>query len=137
MKQLFKTKKIYSKGKLFLWRLNIYLKNGSIKLHIMFNDDTGTPHNHPWDFKTFLIIPYKEKVFNVTNTTISDYNIKTVQELKHSSFTYLKRCKEHLHLTNLYRIFRTKIPAVTIGWYGNKQQLCNLCQDVGYCKQSK
>jgi hypothetical protein len=41
------------------------------------------------------------------------------------------------HSVELKRLFGIKIPAITIGRYSEKKQLCSLCKDLGYCKQSK
>ena len=139
-----KFKKIYSNKKLFLLRLTMYLRKGSFKIHLMLNDDTEFPHNHPWDFKTLLIIPYKEDIYEKNEDALIPYydyevlaNSTNKQSFNHKPLTYLKRTKDHIHLTTLYKISKYKIPALSIGYYSDKKQLCNICQSLGYCKQTK
>ena len=86
----------------------------------MVGDDKSEPHTHPWDFKSFLILPYRENLDGV------NYN--------HFPFTLLNRSMNQKHRITLYRIFGFKIPALTIGFYGKKKQLCSFCQSLGYCK---
>lgn len=131
MKRLVKFKKIVKQGKVFLYRINIYIKKGSIKIHLIMNDDIGEPHKHPWDFSSFLLFgAYKEFL---------DGN-----DLKHKPFSLLKRDKNQIHKVTLYRIFGVKIPCITVGRYSEKKQswckgfpLCDYCKKVGYCIDKK
>ena len=116
----FKFKKIMSDGLPFLRRLSVYHKKGSIKFHLMTNDDKCQPHTHPWDYVSFLILPYREWLDGI--------------QLYHSPFSLLRRQTNQRHRITLYRFMGIKIPAFTIGNYGNKKQLCSFCQALGYCK---
>lgn len=122
-----KTKTINTQGKIpFLRRLSVYLKSGkSIKLHLIIHDDLDEPHDHPWDFKSLLLIPYKEILYKK--------DTQYPQFFKHFPFTIVKRNMSDKHITYLYRIFGMKIPAVTIGLYSKKKQLCSFCREKGYC----
>lgn len=119
----------------FIRRVSFYLKKGSIKIHFITSDDNDEPHTHPWDFKSLLIIPYKEKTYikkfewgkDVFDTSIIS---------KYKPFTLVIRKADEYHKTTLYRIFGIKIPALTIGYYGEKKQLCSFCQELGYCKEN-
>ena len=118
-----KFKIIKDMGLPFLNRLSFYTKNGSIKVHMMVGDDKSEPHTHPWDFKSFLIFPYKENLDGV------DYN--------HKPFSVLNRKMNQKHRITLYRFLGCKIPALSIGFYTKKKQLCSFCQALGYCKTEK
>lgn len=113
----------------FIRRISFYLKKGSIKIHFITSDDNDEPHTHPWDFKSFLIIPYKETLHLHTTG-------KKMIEFRHKVFTMIERDAMDNHKTSLYRIFGIKIPALTIGYYGEKKQLCSFCQALGYCKEN-
>jgi hypothetical protein len=128
----------------FLKRISIYLKNGSsIKLHLILHDDLDEPHTHPWDFKSLLIIPYKEDLYNNKLVgafdpafDINNVNIFSIHQLikyNHKPFTIVNRYHKDSHRTTLYTIFGIKIPALTIGIYSKKLQLCSFCQEAGYC----
>ena len=134
---MFKFKKIINKqGKVFMRRLSFYLKNGStIKLHIITEDDSDEPHDHPWDFESFLIIPYIERIFFSKNKGGQEFSF--ISPKKHLPFTTIKRGMDMRHKTELYRFLGFKIPAITIGFYGPKKKLCSLCTELGYCKESK
>lgn len=120
MIQSVRFKQVMDMGLPFLNRISVYTKNGSIKVHLMVGDDKSQPHTHPWDFKSFLILPYKENLDGI------DYN--------HAPFTLLKRTMNQRHRITLYRCFGVNIPALTIGLYTKKKQLCSFCQHLGYCK---
>jgi len=123
---IFKYKEIINtKGKVFLRRLSFYLKEGSIKIHFITDDDTDEPHTHPWNYKSLLIIPYREKLFMRTGVFVKN----------HKPFKTVKRKMKMKHRVELYRILGIKIPALTIGVYSEKKQLCSLCEEAGYCKQ--
>lgn len=116
-----KYKTIISGGKLFIKRFSFYTKKGSIKLHIIFNDDGDEAHTHPWDFKSFILFGgYKEECEGKVN--------------KYRMFSINKKLHYQKHKTSLFKIFGIKIPAITIGIYGKKLQLCSLCESLGYCK---
>ena len=116
----FKFKTILQEGMPFLRRFSLYHKKGSIKFHLMTNDDKCKPHTHPWDYMSFLKFPYKEWLGGV--------------QLYHHPFSLLRRTMNQSHRITLYQMFGIKIPAFTIGNYGNKKQLCSLCQALGYCR---
>ncbi len=129
-----KIKLIRAKGKPFLLRISFYRKNGSsIKIHVMLGDDIDpVPHSHPWDFTSFLLIPYKEDIYMEKMGKFTK-----VKTYFHSMFTKVVRDRFLLHQTSLYSMFGIKIPAITIGKYSEKKQLCSLCTELGYCKSSK
>lgn len=120
MIQNIKFKTIKDMGLPFLNRLSLYTEKGSIKIHLMVGDDKSEPHTHPWDFKSFLILPYKE---NLDGTNFN-----------HPPFSLLHRTMHQKHRITLYRLFGIKIPAFTVGLYTKKKQLCSFCQNLGYCK---
>lgn len=128
-----KAKTIKSGGNSFIKRLSIYFHNYSIKVHLILDDDKDEPHTHPWDFKSLLLVPYKEVIFSSVDITDN----KLITTLKHNPLTIVKRLHNERHRVRLYRIFRLKIPALTIGIYSKKIQLCSFCKDLGYCKESK
>ena len=112
-------------GKTFLRRTSFKFKDGSsLKVHLIVNDDLDKDeHTHPWDFKSFLLIPYKEII-----------NGKVV---KRRAFQVIEKLHTETHKVVLYRILGIKIPAITFGKYSEKLQLCSFCKDLGYCKQQK
>lgn len=156
--------KIIRQGKrIFIFRLSINFRKGSLKFHLIWNDDVGLPHSHPWHYSSFLFLgAYKEELFDApwkvgflnhpfqVGDRISTSEILNgiVIEAKPTECTVLpairikrnrmwslikKKCDEY-HLIRLYRIFGIKIPALTIGWYGKKKKLCSLCTELGYCR---
>lgn len=127
-RKLFKTKKIISGGKVFLRRLSIYLKKGSLKIHIIQNDDMDEHHSHPWDFESFILFGgyVEETIDDFGNKRTEDFRIGDINKKKH----YEK------HKTKLHRFLGIKIPAVTIGYYSDKLELCSFCKSLGYCKLS-
>ncbi len=110
-------------GKVFLCRFSVYFPKGSLKLHLILKDDSGAPHSHPWTFWSLLLIPYAEYVEGVM--------------LDHVWLEVVHRRAEQFHSVRLYRIFGVRIPALTIGWYGQKVRLCSLCTELGYCRAAK
>lgn len=125
-----KTKTIRPDGKTpFLRRLSVNYKGKSLKIHWITASDNDEPHTHPWNFKSFLIIPYKEELhYKDGNGLIGSIN--------HPIFKVVNRTMYQLHKTKLYKVFGFEIPALTIGLYGEKKQLCSFCQSIGYCKQN-
>lgn len=125
-----KTKSIFSGGKVFLRRLSIYLKKGSIKIHLITNDDADEHHSHPWDFKSLILFGgYWESVIKDTGdnwitTTYSKYPFLSVNRKLHNE----------KHKTKLLRLWGIKIPALTVGIYSEKIELCSFCKELGYCK---
>jgi len=107
---MIKFKKIIAKENNFIYRFNLYLKKGSIKLHLICSDDTREPHNHPWDFKSLILFGgYKE------------FNEKGVQ----TNFRFLsvnKKDTSVFHRLELYKLLGIKIPCLTIGRYSEKKQ---------------
>lgn len=120
MIQSVKFKQIMDMGLPFLNRISLYTKNGSIKMHLMVGDDKSEPHTHPWDFKSFLLIPYRENLDGI--------------ELNHRPLTLLTRTMNQKHRITLYQCMGIKIPSLTVGFYTKKKQLCSFCQSLGYCK---
>lgn len=51
-----------------------------------------------------------------------------------SMFTLNRKRAEERHEIRLRRFMGLKVPTLTIGWYGDKKQLCSLCQELGYCR---
>lgn len=129
-------KKIYQEGKLYLLRFSFPIKTGTIKVHIIFQDDKEEPHTHPWNFISFLIIPYKELIVRKIEF-MGDVEMQFYSKYKHYPFKILERDKNQLHKVSLYRILGIKIPAITIGKYGHKTQLCSFCKELGYCKTER
>lgn len=114
-----KYKRITREGRGFLYRINFYLKSGSsIKIHFFNMDDIGThPHNHPWNFDSLLIIPYKEEMY------IGD-GVYTFTK-RHSILTLVSKSYKDFHKVKLYRVVGVKIPALTIGIYSSKRDNWN------------
>jgi hypothetical protein len=105
-------KSITRNDKPFLQRLNIYLKKGSIKIHLFLQSDPAELHNHPWDFKSLLILPYKEEVQMGNYTKV----------LYHYPLKLVKRQADQHHRVLLYKFLGISIPALTIGHYTQKNQ---------------
>jgi hypothetical protein len=122
-----KFKVIKQKGKIFLIRFSIPMKSGSLKTHVILNDDQDGAHKHPWDFSSFLLFgAYKE---------IVDGKL-----IKHFPFTMVKRLCTENHKVILYRVLGIRIPCVTIGFYSKKiqpwcekEKLCDHCETLGAC----
>lgn len=131
MRLKFKTIRRTADRKVFLYRIALYLNKGSIKIHFIIRDDIDSPHTHPWNYKSCLISPYKEIVWVPTpdgNTLSAHYS--------HLPFTIVHRECEIKHQTTLYRILGVPIPALTIGRYSDKKQLCSFCAPYGYCRNT-
>lgn len=113
-------------NKVFLARLSYYFKSGkTLKFHLILRSDKDGMHTHPWNFKSLLIIPYKEEV--------EGNGMRRYWPLK-----LVKRNMNEKHRVTLYKLlWLIPIPAITIGLYSEKKQLCSFCKDVGYCKKSK
>jgi hypothetical protein len=56
---------------------------------------------------------------------------------KHRIFSINKKHHEQLHRVELFKVLGIKIPAITIGFYSEKLELCSFCKQLGYCKQNK
>lgn len=125
-----KFKNIKNNGKTFLYRLSCKYKDGSIKIHLITNDDIK-PHTHPWDFRSIILFGgYDELSFHPDKPDF---------EGEWNKYKWLsKNVKEAnvSHLVNLRNFLGFKIPCLTIGIYGNKKQLCSLCKELGYCKSN-
>ncbi len=127
----------------FLFRASWKWKAGSIKLHIILKDDTGELHTHPWDFTSLILFGgYVETTFEERQEIIDlqkefylgfdpYYNDKTYGWLSIN-----RKIANKYHRVSLRRLWGIKIPAITIGIYGEKKQLCSLCKDLGYCKSN-
>ena len=121
----------------WLYRLSFYLKNGSIKIHLIVGDDKDEPHTHPWDFTSFLILPYKEEVIQYMGLKPGEVGLSDVTiGYRHKMFSIVRRTHDQYHRTRLYRFMGIPIPALTIGRYSKKHTLCSFCKDLGYCKQT-
>lgn len=127
-------KKITSGGNSFIYRWSIALKEGSIKVHLILNDDKDEPHTHPWDFTSLMILPYKEIVMPPDGSFGMSYD--DAREERHYMFETVKRTHDQRHAVQLYRFMGMRIPALTIGRYSKKNTLCSFCKDLGYCKQT-
>ncbi|WP_157073593.1 hypothetical protein [Sphingomonas soli] len=122
-----KFKIITKQGKVFLYRLSIPLWRGSLKIHLIVNDDVGDPHIHPWEFSTFLLLgAYKEWVDSAI--------------VRHWPFALVRYGRAKRHKVILYRLFGVKLPCLTVGRYSEKvqpwcqqTQLCDLCAPHGEC----
>jgi len=134
-------------GKVFLNRLTIYLPKGSLKLHIITGDDSPEYHNHPWDFTSFVLFGgYKEYIY-IPNRELSVDLIKwhylhTRNNMitllyKRRMFSINKKHHNQQHRVELFKLFGFKIPAITIGYYSDKLQLCSFCKEAGRCLQNK
>jgi len=126
-----KYKVITKRGKVFLHRLSFPIPGGSIKFHLILNDDVDEPHIHPWEFTSFLAIgAYKELV---------DGSI-----IRHLPFSIVRNDKYRRHKVFLYRFFGIPLPCVTIGIYSKKiqpwcehKQLCDGCKPHGHCRDQE
>ncbi|QTE23290.1 hypothetical protein [Polaribacter cellanae] len=126
-----KFKVIKQKERVFLIRISIPIKKGSIKIHLILNDDLDIPHKHPWNFKSFLVFgAYKEWVDGI--------------QYKHKPFSIINRNVNQKHQVILYRFAGKKIPCITIGMYTKKIQpwceksnLCDHCLPLGQCIDKK
>lgn len=122
-----KYKIIKKKGKIFLHRLSLPTPKGSIKIHLILNDDLEYAHIHPWKFTSLLLVgAYKEEV-----------NGKIV---KHWPLSIVRNDLDRRHKVLLYRLFGIPIPCLTIGIYSKKlqrwcehKQLCDGCKPHGQC----
>jgi hypothetical protein len=122
-----KFKTIVKRGKVFLHRLSIPFRDGSIKIHLIRNDDVGAPHIHPWEFSSFLFLgAYREQLDD--------------QIINHLPFSVVRTPKTKRHRVILYRLFGFKLPCITIGRYSPKIQewceqteLCDHCKPHGTC----
>lgn len=126
MKKIFKTKKICNNDKPFLRRLSIYFGKKSLKFHWITDDDVKA-HTHPWDFTSLILFGgYKE--FNTTVIPLyKEFGWLDLNEKKADEY----------HRVELRRFFGIKVPTLTVGWYGEKKQLCSLCKEAGYCLSNK
>lgn len=123
-------KNIKNNGITFLYRLSCNLKKGSIKIHLIVDDDVSY-HSHPWDFNSIILFGgYREMSYTSVN----------YMDLENKEYGWLSINKKQMnayHKITLRRLFGKKIPALTVGIYGEKKQLCSLCQELGYCKSQK
>lgn len=124
MTSLIATKLIRSGSKRFIFRASLRQRIGSYKLHVIMNDDTGEPHSHPWDFSSLII-------FGGYTEILEDGSKK-----RFGMFSVNRKDRRVKHLIRLHRVCGFKIPAITIGWYGPKLELCSLCKELGYCKSN-
>jgi hypothetical protein len=139
-----KTKTICNNDKPFLRRLSIYFGKKSLKFHWITDDDVK-PHTHPWDFTSIIIFGgYNERTLIGVRPPPQDYMKELVYPFsvyfRTTVYGWLSKNKKEAnqeHLVELRRLFGIKIPALTVGWYGEKKQLCSLCQEAGYCLQYK
>lgn len=130
-------------GDTFLIRFTKKLKKGSIKLHIIWNDDIGS-HTHPWDFKSLIIfggyIERTWKFYGVNPFKIEENEVDIAEVMTSKTYGFLSVNKKQMnqkHQVILRRFLSVRIPAITIGFYGEKKQLCSLCKELGYCKTER
>jgi hypothetical protein len=133
----------------FLYRLSLYFKNGSIKLHVITGDDSKVFHTHPWDFTSFILFGgYKEWQEVIDHQSYIDwYRIKGMDnsseynriniKYHYRTFSINKKLHTELHRVELFKLFGIKVPCITIGFYSNKIELCSFCKELGYCKSNK
>lgn len=135
----FKIKAIRQLKKLFLIRISFYLKNGgSIKIHIIVKDDTGEPHTHPCDFKSFILFGgYYESIYKNFSRDKGDVKLIKWEEKEYRLFDINIKQMDVYHRISLKRLFGIPIPCITIGFYSEKKQLCSLCKPYGRCLQQK
>lgn len=133
-------------NKSFLYRISLYLKKGSIKLHIITGDDSKVFHTHPWNFTSFILFGgYKEqtKPLYLCHFDTYGYIQSSIIELysyetkKYRIFSINRKKYNEEHRVELFRLFGIKIPCITIGFYSNKIELCSFCKELGYCKSNK
>lgn len=127
-----KFKRITQDEDVFLYRVSLKFRQGtSWKLHIIVGDDKGEPHQHPWNFTSFLLLgAYKELVEE--------------KMIRRWPFQIVKNECTEKHKVLLYRLLGYKIPCVTVGKYSEKIQpwcerskLCDMCKSFGYCLDKK
>ncbi|MFL6127251.1 hypothetical protein [Actinophytocola sp.] len=121
-------KVIRKKGKVFLYRLSWRMGDGgSIKVHLIVNDDLDGAHKHPWNFTSLSLLgAYMEEVDGVG--------------VAHWPLTLVRRRASECHRVVLYKIFGHPIPCLTVGRYSPKLQpwcehrdLCDFCTPSGEC----
>lgn len=121
-------KNIKNNGKTFLYRLSCKYKKGSIKVHLIMDDDIST-HTHPWNFTSIILFGgYKETSY------LPPIDAWCFEKKVYGWLSINKKQMNTEHIVKLRRIFGIKIPTLTIGIYGEKKQLCSLCKKLGYCK---
>jgi hypothetical protein len=133
-----KFKRIRSnQGNVFINRLTFYLKKGSIKLHLITGDDSEVYHTHPWDFTSFILFGgYKEYYRGVESERFrgrATVNGKWNQLRIFRTFSINKKLHHQQHRVELFKLFGITIPALTIGIYSEKLQLCSFCKEAGRC----
>jgi uncharacterized protein len=121
-------KVIRKQGRVFLYRLSWRTRDGgSVKIHLIVNDDLEAAHKHPWNFTSFPVLgAYKEEVDGVT--------------VAHRPLTAIRRQVNERHRVILYRVFGRPLPCLTVGRYSPKlqpwcehQNLCDFCTPLGEC----
>lgn len=147
-------KTISQNGRPYLVRLTLFKSpKFSVKVHLFLQDDTEDFHDHPRDFKSFLIIPYREQMpatfgnmFDCLPDVAKKANMVLAEVIEfpvvrlsiyYKPFQVVKRKMTERHRVKLYRFFGIPIPALTIGVYGPKKRLCSFCQHLGYCKTER
>lgn len=120
---LITTKLVLSGGEPFIFRISLNFKKGSIKLHLIVNDDQDGLHTHPWDFTSFILFG---GYFEETSNSCQNYNMFSINRKKYNE----------QHCIKLKRFLSFKIPTLTIGRYSKKFALCSHCQPYGYCLNS-
>lgn len=128
MRYKFKTIK-NNQGKIFLRRLSVYFKRGSLKIHLITGDDSDVYHTHPWNFVSFILFGgYRE-----FSKGINDDGIHWTSIMEYRAPSINKKFYFQQHRTELFKLFGYKIPTLTIGWYSEKKELCSFCKEEGYC----
>lgn len=123
-----KFKAIRKQGRLFLFRASLQLADGgSVKAHLILNDDLDGAHKHPWNFTSFMLLgAYTEEV---------DGRIEA-----HRPFSLVRRYFYERHRVILYRVGPCRLPCITVGRYSAKmepwcerQTICDFCRPMGEC----
>jgi hypothetical protein len=119
---------IRKRGRVFLYRISYGTANGgSIKTHLIVNDDLDGAHKHPWNFTSFTLLgAYKEEV---------DGRIEA-----HRPLSFVRRHANERHKVVLYRLLGHPLPCLTVGRYSPKIEpwcehinLCDFCKPTGEC----
>lgn len=119
-----KFKNIKNNGRTFLLRLGMKCGNGSLKVHIILDDDVR-PHSHPWDFTSLILFGgYREAIKVGDNVLFQNFGWLSLN----------RKRRDVMHQISLRRVMGRKVPVITIGYYGEKKELCSLCKELGYCR---
>jgi hypothetical protein len=120
LKRLFAWQTIEKDGSVFMLRFFLYRRtrdNRAIYLHIIYRPDADKdPHDHPWDFRSFILWgSYKEVFWTKQFHGFSPYSPFYVPDTRsHSWLSTYRVPAEHIH-----RIFTvSRSPIVTLVFCG-------------------